>query len=163
MAYQHRPDGDQGIGASVSEITERATLLIREEIELAKAEVVEKVTKLVKGSVVAIAAGIFAVLGLLFLLHGLSWMLAEVAFGVAFWGFFVVAAVLFLLGGGAGFIALRWLRSGAPPTPDMAIDEAHRIRATLTGEPGGQLEAVAARAEAGVSAEEVRPPAAGGS
>jgi uncharacterized membrane protein YqjE len=162
MAYQHRPDSDQGIGASMSEITERTTLLIREEIELAKAEVVEKVTKLVKGSVVAIAAGIFAVFGLLFLLHGFSWLLAAV-FDVAFWGFAVIAAVLFLLGAGAGFLALRWLRSGAPPTPDMAIDEAHRIRATLTGDPGGQLEAAAARAEAGMSAEEVRPPAAGGS
>jgi hypothetical protein len=30
----------------------------------------------------------------------------------------------------------------------MAIDEAQRIRDTLTGEPGGQLEAVEARAEA---------------
>jgi uncharacterized membrane protein YqjE len=155
MADEHQPDSDQGIGASVSEITERATLLVREEIELAKAEVVEKVTQLVKGSVVAIAAGVFAVFGLLFLLHGFSWLLAA-AFGVAFWGFMVVAAVLFLLGAIAGFVALRWLRSGAPPTPDMAIDEAQRIRATLTGEPGGQLEAVAARAEAGVSAEELK-------
>ena len=162
MAYQDRPDADHGIGASVSEITERATLLIREEIELAKAEVVEKVTKLVKGSVVAVAAGVFALFGLLFLLHGLSWLLAS-AFGFAFWGFAVIAAILFLLGAGAGFLALRWLRSGAPPTPDMAIDEAHRIRATLTGEPGGQLEAVAARAQAGMSPEQLRPPAAGDS
>jgi hypothetical protein len=30
----------------------------------------------------------------------------------------------------------------------MAIDEAQRIRETLSGEPGGQLEAVQARAEA---------------
>jgi hypothetical protein len=30
----------------------------------------------------------------------------------------------------------------------MAIDEAQRIRQTLSGEPGGQLEAVAARSEA---------------
>jgi hypothetical protein len=30
----------------------------------------------------------------------------------------------------------------------MAIDEAQRIRKTLSGEPGGQLEAVQARAEA---------------
>ena len=60
-----------------------------------------------------------------------------------------------MLGGIAGFVAARWLRSGAPPTPEMAIDEAQRIRATLTGESGAQLDAAAARADAGMSPDEV--------
>ena len=146
---------DPGLGATVAEISERASLLVREEIELAKAEVTEKVTKLVKGAVVGIVAAIFAVTGLLFLLHAFAWLLNQEVFGTFYWGFFVVAALLFIGGGVAGFLAYRWVRGGAPPTPEMAIDEAQRIRQTLTGEPGGQLEAVAARAEAGQSAEEV--------
>lgn len=149
MAYQQSPRSDDGLAAAVTEVSERVSLLVREEIELARAEVTEKVTKLVKGAAVAIAAGIFAVFGLVYLLHGFSWLLGQLVFGQDyFWGFFVVAALLFLAGGIAGYLAARWLRSGAPPTPTMAIDEAQRIRATLSGEGGGQLEAVAARHEA---------------
>jgi hypothetical protein len=99
--------------------------------------------------VVAVAASVFAVFGLTILLHGFSWLLNDQVFPNAiYWGFFVVAGVLFLLAGLAAYLAAKWFKSGAPPTPEMAIDEAQRIRETITGEPGGQLEAVAARAEA---------------
>ena len=82
---------------------------------------------------VGIAAGIFAVFGLVFLLHGLAWLAWFELFpdNQYFWGFFVVAAILFLLGALAGFIASRALKSGAPPVPVMAIDEAKRIRETV--------------------------------
>jgi len=43
----------------------------------------------------------------------------------------VVAFCLFVLGALAGFIAARAFKRGAPPTPDMAIDEAKRIRETV--------------------------------
>ena len=49
------------LAQTVQEISERASLLVREEIELAKAEVTDKVTKLIKGAVVGIVAGVFAV------------------------------------------------------------------------------------------------------
>ena len=99
---------------------------------------------------VATVAGVFAVFGLAVLLNGLAWLLYELVFpaNAIYWGFFVVAGALFVLAGLAAFLAARWFKRGAPPTPDMAIDEAQRIRETLSGEPGGQLEAIAARAEA---------------
>jgi uncharacterized membrane protein YqjE len=145
-----QPDDGPQIAAAVQEISERASLLVREEIELAKAEVSEKVSKLVRGAVVGIAAGVFAVFGLSILLEGFAWLIWFEFFGQNdfFWGFFVVAGVTFLLAGLSALLAIRWFKGGAPPTPDMAIDEAQRIRATLSGEPGGQLEAVQARAEA---------------
>ena len=37
------------LGQAIQDVTERASLLVREEIELAKAEVTEKVTKLRQG------------------------------------------------------------------------------------------------------------------
>ena len=46
---------------------------MREEIALAKAEMTEKVTKLIKGAVFGIVAGVFAVFALIYLLHALSW------------------------------------------------------------------------------------------
>ncbi len=66
-----RPDSPKSIAAAISEVSERATLLVREEIELAKTEVTEKVGKLAKGAVVAVAAGIFLVTALFFVLIGL--------------------------------------------------------------------------------------------
>jgi uncharacterized membrane protein YqjE len=143
-----QPDDGPQIAAAVQEISERASLLVREEIELAKAEIAEKVTKLVRGAVVGTAAGVFAVFGLTILLHGFAWLLFSLFFDDVYWGFFIVAGVLFLLAGLSALLAIRWFKGGAPPTPDMAIDEAQRIRKTLSGEPGGQLEAVQARAEA---------------
>ena len=154
MAPNEQPPASN-VAQAVTEISERTSLLIREEIELAKTEVTEKVTKLVKGAVVAIAAGIFAVFGLIYLLHGFAWTLNELVFDSFFWGFFVVAALLFLGGAGAGYLAARWLKGGSPPTPQMAIEEGQLIKATLTGAPGGQLDAAAARAQAGLTPEEV--------
>jgi uncharacterized membrane protein YqjE len=123
----------QNIAQAIQEVSDRATLLVREEIELAKAEVTEKVTKLIKGAVVGIAAGIFAVFGLVYLMHGFAWLAWYELFpdNQFFWGFFVVAAVLFLLGALAGFIASRAFKSGAPPTPQLAIDEAKLIKETV--------------------------------
>jgi hypothetical protein len=128
-------NGDQNaIAQAITDVSERAQLLVREEIELAKAELMEKVSKLVKGAVVGIAAGIFAVAALLFVLHGLAWLAWFELFPDQqfFWGFFVVAGALLLLGALAGFLAARAFRSGTPPTPEMAIDEAKRIRETVT-------------------------------
>ena len=94
-----QPDDGPQIAAAVQEISERASLLVREEIELAKAEIAEKVTKLVRGAVVGTAAGVFAVFGLTILLHGFAWLLFSLFFDDVYWGFFIVAGVLFLLAG----------------------------------------------------------------
>jgi hypothetical protein len=125
----------QSIAAAIAEVSERATLLIREEIELAKAEMTEKVSKLVKGAVVAVAAGIFVVTALLFALHGLAWLLwwaLPVGQLQYFWGFFIVAAGLLALGVLAGFLAAKAVKAGAPPTPKLAMEEARKIRETVT-------------------------------
>jgi uncharacterized membrane protein YqjE len=124
----------QDLSQTVQEISERMSTLVREEIELAKAEVTEKVTKLLKGIVVGLSAGIFVVVGLLFFLHGLAW-LAWFALPVGnqafFWGFFFVAGLLFIMGGIAGYLAARFLKASSPPVPAMAIDEAQKIKRTL--------------------------------
>ena len=122
------------LGQAIQEVSERASLLVREEIELAKAEMTEKVTKLLKGAVVGIAAGIFAVAALIYLLHSLAWgVFALVSDDPNFvWvGYLVVGGLLLLLGGLAGFLAARFFKSGSPPTPAMAIEEAQLIKETV--------------------------------
>jgi uncharacterized membrane protein YqjE len=122
------------LAQTVQEVSERVSLLVREEIELAKAEVTTKITKLLRGIVIGAFAGIFVLVGLLFLLHGLAWFAwwaLPVGNGSFFWGFFVVAGLLFVLGGVAGYVAARFFKESTPPVPEMAIDEAGKIRKTL--------------------------------
>lgn len=124
------------LAQTVQEIGERVTLLVHEEIELAKAEVAGKVAKLLRGIVIGLAAGIFVIVGLLFLLHGMAWLAwyaLPVGSGAFFWGFFVVAGLLFLLGGISGYLAAKFFKDSTPPVPEMAIDEAGKIRRTLMG------------------------------
>lgn len=124
----------QAIGQIVSDVTEKVSFLVREEVELAKAEVTEKAKKLGKGAAVGAAAGIFVLGALVLLLHGIAWLLWYLIFpsNQFFWGFFMEAGILLLLAGIAGFLAARFFKSGSPPKPEMAIDEAQRIKATLT-------------------------------
>ncbi len=130
-------DDQQTIAQAITDISERATLLVREEIELAKAEVTQKVTKLVKGAIVGIVAGVFFLVGLLFLLDSAAWGAYKIVGGTDYWaGFLIVAGALFVLGVLAGILAYRAVRSGAPPVPSMAIDEAKKIRETVTASEG---------------------------
>jgi len=122
---------DPKIGEAVQEVTERLSLLFREEIELAKAEVEGKVKSLLRGAVIGAAAGIFAVVGLLFLLDAGAWGLADL-FDDAALGFLVMAIILFVVGGIAGYLASKLFKKGAPPTPELAIEEARRIKDTVS-------------------------------
>ena len=129
--------GEQAaIIAALTDISERGQALVREEIELAKAELTEKMSTLAKGTAVGTAAGIFVGVGLMFVLTGCAWLAWYELFPAQqyFWGFFLVAGVLFLLAALAGFLAARAFRQGSPPTPDMAIDEAKLIRETVTSQ-----------------------------
>jgi uncharacterized membrane protein YqjE len=122
------------LAQAIQEATDKASLLVREEIELAKAEMTEKVTKLVRGAVVGIVAGIFAVFGLIYLLDAAAWGIWQASgTDTSFWiGFLVVAVVLFILGALAAFIAYRAVKKGSPPTPAMAIEEGRLIKETVS-------------------------------
>lgn len=119
----------------VFDVSEKTSSLIREEIELAKAEVTEKVGKLLRGSAVGAAAGAFAFLALILIMEGVAWLLNEEVFDGKTWpGFFVEAAVFLLIAAAAGFFAYRSVQAGAPPMPDKAIEEAKLTKAMLEGD-----------------------------
>jgi len=122
------------IAAAITEVSERATVLVREEIELAKAEVTEKATKLIKGAIVGVAAGLFVVMALVMALFGGAWLLYYYLPGnnqTYFWGFFAMAVILLLIGALAGVLAAKAVKKGSPPVPNMAIEEAKKIRETV--------------------------------
>jgi Putative Actinobacterial Holin-X, holin superfamily III len=130
-----RPPDDRTVGELVFDVSERVSTLVREEIELAKTEVTEKVQVLLRGGAVGIAAGVFALMGLAMLMHGFAWLLNELFFEDEVWlGFMLEAIFWFLVAAGAGYFAYRSFQEGSPPTPDLAIEEARRVRQTLEGE-----------------------------
>ena len=128
-----RDDADKSLGEIVAEVSEKASQLVREEVELAKAEVTGKLSKLGRGAAIGAAAGVFLVFGITMFFHGLAWFLDDVFnWEDNIWaGFAVVTVLLFLLAALSAFIAYLLFKKGAPPTPDLAIEEARRTRAEL--------------------------------
>jgi uncharacterized membrane protein YqjE len=141
-------DQQSELARAIQDVTEKSQLLVREEIALAKAEMEEKVTKLLKGAVFGIVAGVFAVFALIYILHSLSWAIWDILeVGDSPWlGYLITGVLILLLGGICAFIALRMIKRGTPPTPQLAIEEAQLIKGTLTASPPAHpTGAVAAR------------------
>ena len=123
-------DVDAPLGDIVNRISLNASALVREEIELAKAEMEMKVKRLVRGAIVGAAAGFFVFLGLIFAFNTLAWSLNDF-FDQVWAGFLITTGLLFILAVVAGLVAKRLFETGAPPTPDMAIEEAKKTREVL--------------------------------
>jgi uncharacterized membrane protein YqjE len=126
-----KPPEEMTVGELVFEVSDRASVLIREEIELAKTEVTEKFNRLLRGSIAGVAAGVFVLLALLLAMHGVAWLLNDLIFDNFWAGFFVEAALFLVIAAGAGLFARRAFKRSTPPTPDMAIEEAKEIRAAF--------------------------------
>ena len=129
---QRPPDNaEKSVGEIVSEVSEKASQLVREEIELAKAEVMQKVSKLGRGIGVGLAAGVFLGFAFAIFFHAVAWFFADLYDNgtTGIWeGYLTSFGVLVLLAALSGFLALRWIKGGSPPTPDLAIEEAKRTR-----------------------------------
>jgi uncharacterized membrane protein YqjE len=129
------PPDERTLADLVVDVSERASTLVREEIELVKAEVSEKAAKVLRGSVVGLAAGTFAFLALILILHGIAWLLGEELFSGNIWaGYFVTAGIFLLIAALAGLIAFRSLKAGTPPMPEQAIEEAKLTKEMLEKE-----------------------------
>jgi hypothetical protein len=119
----------ENFATAVTEVSERVSVLIREEIELARAEVIQKTSTIARGAAAAAAGAVFGVFaivfGLLFLAWGLNSALSSIwiGFAITFGLLLLLTAIVFLF-------AWRKLRVGAP-APTMAIEEAKRIRETV--------------------------------
>jgi Na+/melibiose symporter-like transporter len=127
------PAENNNVATALTEVSEKLSILVHEEIELAKAEMTVKVTSIARGTAAVAIGGVCAVFVLIFVLLTIAWAIND-ATGDLWLGFLVVTVVLAALAGIAFLFAWRKLKVGAP-TPQMAIDEAKKIRATV--KPGG--------------------------
>jgi hypothetical protein len=129
------------LGVAVQQVSEKVSILVREEIELAKAEVTTKLTSLGRGAVAGIIGAVLGFFWLIFALLTLAWGLNSLLDSI--WlGFAIVMVLLLLITVGAVLFAVKKLKAGAP-TPDMAIEEGKKIRATIT--PGTETPPISPR------------------
>jgi len=122
---------ERPLGEIVTDVSDKVSLLVHEEIELAKAEVFGKLTSLGKGAAIAAAAGIFIVFGLIYGFMALAFALNELLGTVDWPGFAIVWLLLTVLGAAAGLVAYRLFKKGSPPVPRQAIEEAKLTKAEI--------------------------------
>ena len=128
----NRPDSEKTIGELVFEVAEQTTILVRDEIELARTEITEKISTLARSSVVAVAAGVFAFLAFLLLMHAFALGLNSLFFEGEPWAGYLVEAVIFIaVVIGAGLFAKKSFEETGPPVPTEAIEQAEKARAVL--------------------------------
>jgi protein-S-isoprenylcysteine O-methyltransferase Ste14 len=128
-----RPPGnaDKQLGEIVNDVTSKATLLVKEEIELAKAEVTVKAKRLGIGAALIAVAGVFMFFFLIFFLHMLAHGFSN-WFSLEVWvGYGLVCVILLVFAAILGLVAMRSFKKGSPPVPEMAIEEAKKTRAVL--------------------------------
>jgi protein-S-isoprenylcysteine O-methyltransferase Ste14 len=112
----------RGLGAAAKLVSERASSLVRLELQLAAAELKQKVVALGLGIALLVGAAVF---GLFALGFGLATAAAALATTVSTWlALLIVTGALLLLAGLLGAIGVDRLRKGTPPIPVQAIEEA---------------------------------------
>jgi protein-S-isoprenylcysteine O-methyltransferase Ste14 len=122
---------EKQLGEIVGDVSSKASLLVKEEIELAKAEVSQKVKRLGIGAGLITVAAVFLFFFLIFFLHMLALGFAD-WFSLKNWvGYAMVCVLLLIFAGILALIARRSFKKGSPPVPQMAIDEAKKTRAAI--------------------------------
>src|SRR3954453_16089214 len=124
---------DRSVGEMLFDVSERVTILIREEFALAKAELTEKLTTLGRGAGVAIAAGVFLLAAAIMLLFALAYLINDLLGieGAVWVGFAIEALIWIIVGAIAGLVAKKLFSEVETPTPDMAIEELKETKETL--------------------------------
>jgi hypothetical protein len=112
----------QSVGTAAKVVAERASSIVRLELELAAMELKRKVTALGFGIAFAFGAALF----LLFMLgFALATVAAALATAMATWAALLIVTGILLLGVVAlGTLALLKIKKGTPPVPEQAIREA---------------------------------------
>jgi uncharacterized membrane protein len=130
-----RPPGsaEKSLGEIVADISAKTQLLVREEIELAKTEIAVKAKKLGIGVGMATVAVVTLIYFTIFLFFGLAYLLNDLFnWEGSIWAGFLVVALFFLIVTIVlVLVGVRLIKRGAPPSPDMAIEEAKATRAAF--------------------------------
>src|SRR5438132_3140928 len=95
---------EKQLGDIVGDVTQKAQLLVRGEIELARAEIQLKVSRIVKGALAFSVAAFLALLFIIFLFHSLAWGLSDWLSVKTWVGYGITTVLLVVLTGLAALI-----------------------------------------------------------
>jgi protein-S-isoprenylcysteine O-methyltransferase Ste14 len=111
-----------GLGAAVKDVAERASAIVRLELELATMELKRKVVSLGLGIALALTAAIL----LLFVLgFAFATIAAALATAVSTWlALLITTGILFAFAALLGTLGILKIKKGSPPVPEQAIREA---------------------------------------
>jgi uncharacterized membrane protein YqjE len=130
----HTPETEHenpGLGATVKSVSERASSLVRLELELAALELKRKVTSIAVGLGLALTAAVLLVFALGF---GLATIAAGIATAVSWWlALLIVTAGIVLVASLLAFLGVRAIKKGTPPVPEQALMEAKLTTDVLKG------------------------------
>ena len=125
----HATNGRASIGAAAKDVADHAKSLVRLELELAALELKRKVAALGLGVALLVAAAVFGLFGLGFVLATVA--AAFATFLPTWLALLIVAGALLVLAGMLAAIALAAIKRGTPPVPEQAIQEAKLTSAAL--------------------------------
>ena len=112
--------GDQSIGELVKDLATETSTLVRQELDLAKAEMAERGKRAGKGAGMLGAA---ALVGLLAAGALTACLIAALDLAVATWLAALIVTVVFAaIAGALAMTGRKQIREAAPPVPEQAID-----------------------------------------
>ena len=118
-----------GVSGAAKQVAEHASSIAKLELELAGLELKKKVAALGTGIGLGIGAAIFGLFMLGFLFATIA---AAFATFLSTWlALLVVTAILLVLSGTLGALALGRIKQGTPPVPEQAIREAKLTQEAL--------------------------------
>ena len=127
-----------GVGSAAKEVAEHARSIARLELKLAIAELKQKVTSLVLGIALGVAAAVFGLFALGFLGATIAAALATV---LPTWLALLIVTLGFAaLAGTCAVVGLGALRRGTPPVPEQAIHEAKLTAEAVRSNGGDRTE-----------------------
>ncbi|WP_433014782.1 phage holin family protein [Kribbella sp. CA-294648] len=131
---------DQQVGALVAQLSTDVSRLVRDELQLAKAELKDK------GKEAGIGIGLFGGAGTV-AVYGVGALVAAAILGLAtavpaWLSALIVAVVLFAIAAVAGLLGKRHVSHASPPMPQQAVEGMHQDLEALKGhKPGGKVSA----------------------
>jgi uncharacterized membrane protein YqjE len=130
----HTPETEHespGLGTTVKNVSERASSLVRLELELAALELKRKASSLAIGIGLAVGAAVLLVFAVGF---GLATIAAGIATALPWWASLLIVTVgILLVAGLLGLFGVQAIKKGTPPVPEQALTEAKLTTEALKG------------------------------
>ncbi|MDT4977792.1 MAG: hypothetical protein QOG98_3550 [Pseudonocardiales bacterium] len=129
--HRHADVGSASVGELITDVSRDLSTLMRQELELAKAEMKAEVTKTGKAAGMLGGAGFAGYMVLLFLSIALWWGLANVI--DQGWAAFIVALIWAVIGG-VLFVTGRSTLRTVNPKPERTVDTVKQVPEALKGQ-----------------------------